>query len=60
MPKYFRIVEINEFAFAVCTKKELDCCQLSVPVGKSVYVAVDDEEEDEITVPLDLFEKGGE
>lgn len=60
MAKYFKIVEIDEETFVKRTGEELDCCQLSAPVGKSVFVAVDEYEEDEITVPLDMFKKGGE
>ena len=55
MAKYFRVVEIDEDTFVKCTGEELDCCQVSVPVGKSVFVAVDEDEEDEITVTLDMF-----
>ena len=58
MAKYFKIVEIKEDVFAKHTGKELDCCQLSVPVGKAVFVAVDEDQEDEINVPLDMFEGG--
>lgn len=56
MAKYFKIVEIDEETFVKRTGEELDCCQLSVPVGKAVFVAIDDYEEDEITVPIDMFE----
>lgn len=59
MAKYFKIVEIDEETFVDCTGEELDCCQLSVAVGEAVFVAVDESEEDEITVPIDMFEKGG-
>lgn len=56
MSRYFKIVEIDEDVFVNATGKDLDCCQLSVSVGESVFVAVDEDEEDEITVPLDMFD----
>lgn len=60
MAKYFKIVEIDEETFAKNTGAELDCAQVVVSVGNSVFVAVDDDEEYEIAVPIDAFEKGGE
>ena len=56
MARYFKIIEIDEDTFVNDTGKDLDCCQLSVPVNGSVFVAVDEDEEDEITVPLDCFD----
>lgn len=61
MAKYFKIVEINEDAFIKHTGaafEEFDCCQVFKPVGKAVFVAVDEYKEDEISVPLDMFEGG--
>ena len=60
MPRYFKIIEIDEDVFVNATSEDLDCCQLSVPVNEAVFVAVDEDQEDEISVPLDMFEKGGE
>lgn len=57
MARYFKIIEINEDTFAKQTGEELGCCQLSVPVGKAVYIAVDEWEEYDIEVPLDMFER---
>ena len=37
--------------------EELDCSQLVVPVIGYVFVAVDDTDEDEISVPLDSFDE---
>lgn len=56
MIRYFKIIEINENEFIDATGEELDCCQLSVPVNESVFVAVDENEEYEIIVPLDCFD----
>ena len=57
MSKYFKIVEIDSEEFINNTGEDLDCCQLIVPVGKTVFIAIDEEQEDEMQIPLDCFEQ---
>ena len=57
MARYFKVVEIDRDSFIKATGEDLDCLQLSAVCGGIGYVAVDDTEEDEITVPLDSFEE---
>jgi len=56
MSRYFKIIEIDRDSFVEATGEDLDCCQLVVPSGGEVYVAVDDEEY-EMSVPLETFEE---
>ena len=56
MAKYFKIVEISEEEFIHATGEFLNCCQFSVPTSDGVFVGVDEERQDEISVPLDCFE----
>jgi hypothetical protein len=56
MAKYFKVVEIDEEEFINATGEELDCCQVSIPASEGVFVGVDEEQEDEISIPLDCFE----
>lgn len=56
MARYFKIVEIDCDSFIEATGDDLDCLQLVVPVGGEVFVAVDDNDEDELNVPLDSFD----
>lgn len=48
------MVEINRDSFIGATGEDLDCLQLSTECDGVGYVAVDDTEEDEITVSLDI------
>ena len=57
MARYFKITEIDCDSFFQCTGEELDCSQLVVPVIGYVFVAVDNTDEDEISVPLDSFDE---
>lgn len=67
MARYFKVVEIDRDSFIEATgidtdranefMEDLDCCQLSTVCDGIGYVAVDDTEEDEITVSLDIFEE---
>lgn len=57
MARYFKVVEIDRDSFIEATGEDLDCCQLSTVYDGIGYVAVDDTEEDEITVSLDIFEE---
>ena len=56
MAKYFKVVEIEAGEFIDKTGEDLDCCQLVVPVGNEVFVAIDEYDQDEIEIPLDCFE----
>jgi len=56
MPRYFRIVEIDEETYKSITGEALDCAQVIAPVDGDVYVAVDEEDESEISVDLDFFD----
>ena len=56
MAKYFKVIEISEEEFIDIAGEDLDCSQLVIPVGKKVFVAVDENSEYEINIPLDLFE----
>lgn len=61
MSRYFKVIEIDADEFISATGEDLDCCLLSVPTNEGVFVAVDEYEEYEISIPLDCFEeKGGE
>ena len=57
MARYFKVVEIDRDSFIEATGEDLDCYQLSTVCDGIGYVAVDDTEEDEITVTLDIFEE---
>ena len=59
MPRYFKIKEIDAETFCRATGEYLDCSQLSVPVDGDVYVAVDEEDESEISVGLECFDYAG-
>jgi hypothetical protein len=56
MAKYFKVVEIDEKEFESETMEELEGNELVVSVGCDVYVAVNEEQEDEFSIPLDCFE----
>lgn len=56
MARYFKVVEIDEREFGRETMEELEDNELIVSVSGDVYVAVDEQEEVEITIPLDCFE----
>lgn len=56
MARYFKIIEIDRDSFVEATGEDLDCCQLVVPSGGEVYVAVDDKEY-EMDVPMETFEE---
>lgn len=56
MARYFKVVEIDEKEFERETMEELEENELIVSVSGDVYVAVDEQEEAGITVPLDCFE----
>lgn len=57
MARYFKVVEIDRDSFIGAMGEDLDCCQLYGICDGIGYVAVDDTEENEITVSLEIFEK---
>lgn len=58
MARYFKITEIDRDSFIEATGEDLDyCSQLVVSTDGFAFVAVDDTEEDEITVLLDCFDE---
>lgn len=57
MTRYFKVIEIDADEFIGETGEDLDCCQLIVPTEKAVFVAVDEDTEDEIQIPLDCLEE---
>ena len=52
MTRYFKMIEIDADEFIGETGEDLDCCQLIVPTGKVAFIAVDEETEYEIQIPL--------
>lgn len=56
MAKYFKVIEINEQEFINATGEELDCRQVSISTSEGVFVAIDEEQEDELQIALDCFE----
>lgn len=56
MARYFKVVEIDEKEFENETMEELEDDELIVQVQNNVFVAVNEQEETEITIPLDCFE----
>lgn len=58
MARYFKITEISEEEYVSATGENLDgWAQLVVPVGDSVYIAVDGETESEIDVDISDFDE---
>lgn len=56
MARYFKITEIDEDTFIHATGDFLDCDCVVDPVDGDVYVAVDDNTEDEFSVYLNAFD----
>ena len=55
MNRYFKMVEIEEKEFESETMEQLEDNELIISVNGDVYVAIDEEQEDEISIPLDCF-----
>ncbi len=55
MARYFIITEIDADSFVRMTGQDLDYSQLVVPTDEGVYVAVDDDSEYEINVPIECL-----
>ena len=57
MVRYFKMIEIDCDSFIEATGEDLDYySQLIVPVNGLVYGAVDDTDEEELSVPLYTFD----
>lgn len=57
MARYFKLIEIDRDSFIEATGEDLDFySQLIVPVDGLVYGAVDDTDEEELSVSLDTFD----
>ena len=56
MNRYFKVIEIQADEFINATSEDLDCYQLVVPTNEGVFVAVDEDEECEISIPLESFD----
>lgn len=57
IPRYFKLVEIDQDEFVEATGENLDCCQFVVMVNGTAYAAIDESEEDELQIDLSLFEE---
>ena len=57
MARYFKVTEIDRDSFIEAVGEDLDCAQLVTACDGIGYAAVDDTEEDEIAIPLDVFEE---
>ena len=55
MARYFKVVEIDRDSFIREMGEDLDCCQLATNIDGIYYVAVDDEQEDEININIDCL-----
>lgn len=55
MNRYFKIVEIEADEFIDATGEDLDCYQVVVPTSEGMFVAVDEDHEYEISIPLDCL-----
>ena len=60
MARYFKVTEIDRDSFIEAVGEDLDCAQLVTACDGIGYAAVDDTEEDEIAIPLDVFEEESE
>lgn len=55
MARYFKVIEIGRDEFVSKMGDDLDCCQLAANIDGICYVAVDDEQEDEINIDIDCL-----
>lgn len=61
MARYFKVIEITRNDFVDATGEDLGyCIQNVIPIDGDVFVAVDDNHEDEFEVPIDCFDEDGE
>lgn len=57
MARYFKVVEIDSDTFIEKVGSDLDCAQLIDCVDGIAYVAIDDTDEDELQIPLEMFDE---
>lgn len=55
MARYFKVIEIGRDDFVSKMGCDLDCCQLAENIDGICYLAVDDEQEDEINIDIDCL-----
>ena len=56
MIRYFKAIEIDADEFERVTGEDIECgYQLAIPVDKTTFVALDEDVEDEINIPIDCF-----
>ena len=61
MARYFKVVEVDQATFVDATGEDLGhYIQSTIPVGREIFVAVDDDCENEIYISLDCFDEAGE
>lgn len=61
MARYFKVTEIKQKDFVDATGETLGhYIQSTIPINGNVFVAVDDDYEDEIYISLDCFDEDGE
>ena len=56
MARYFKVIEIQADEFINVVGDDLDCAQMVVGTDEGVFVAVDEDDEYEISIPLDSFD----
>ena len=56
IPNTLEELQASVGGYESITGEALDCAQVIVPVDGDVYVAVDEEDESEISVDLDFFD----
>lgn len=56
MVRYFKIIEIDRNSFVHETGEDLECSQLVVPTRYAVYAAVNENDESDLSVPMDSFD----
>lgn len=57
MARYFKVVEIDSDTFIQKVGCDLDCAQFIDCTDGIAYVAIEDTEEDELQIPLEIFEE---
>lgn len=61
MARYFKVTEIKQKDFVDATGETLGhYIQSTIPIDENVFVAVDDDYEDDIYISLDCFDWDGE
>lgn len=56
MARYFKVIEIERHEFINAIGEDLDCAQMVAPTEYGVFAAIDEDTEDELSIPLDMFD----